>query len=84
MLDVYRKFVLLSAGYVVRFCNRVYIQEPKCETLDSAGSEDIEVCACNTNLCNSASLTEISLLLQTVCVTVVFNIVNIKIELLKH
>ena len=50
-----------------RFCNPVIVYEPKCESLDSATDDDIEACACNTDLCNTAATTRLSLPLQIIC-----------------
>ena len=56
-------YPLISAGHVVRFCTPGH-PDPDCVWTDSAKwGDDIGVCACNTDLCNSASLMECSVTL---------------------
>ena len=71
--DIRRTFPLsISAGYVVRFCTPGH-PDPDCTWTKSAKSDhDIGFCACDTDLCNSASLLEYSM---TVIVYLCFSIV---------
>ena len=61
-----------SAGHVERFCTPGH-PDPDCVKVQSTeGNDDVLSCVCNTDLCNSASLKDISL---TIIASCVFNVI---------